>query len=255
MAEAKARYVLGLTATPYRQDGHHPILNWHCGPKRYEIKPTDPEGRPPYGQKLVCRTTAVPADAIPEDTPIATVYRRLTDDAQRNLLLVEDVVASVESGRSPVVLTSRRDHLDVLAAMLRDRLPDTPVVVMCGAMKAKQRKAAKAALAPEGNPARRVLVATGSFLGEGFDDPRLDTLFLAHPITSKSLLVQYSGRIHRLHPAKTEVRIYDYVDDQVPLLLKMFEKRLRRLRSIGYAKDEAPFGFAPENGPATGDDD
>ena len=91
--------------------------------------------------------------------------------------------------------------------------------------------------------AERVVLATGRYVGEGFDDARLDTLFLAMPISWKGTLVQYSGRLHRLHPGKSEVRIYDYVDHEVPMLLRMFEKRLRTYRAIGYARGEAPLGF------------
>ena len=108
----------------------------------------------------------------------------------------------------------------------------------------KQRRSIAEALAsvPEHEP--RVILATGSYIGEGFDDARLDTLFLAMPISWKGTLIQYSGRLHRRHPAKTEVRVYDYVDREVPVLLRMFEKRLSTYRAIGYARGEAPLGFA-----------
>ena len=88
----------------------------------------------------------------------------------------------------------------------------------------------------------RLLLATGRYIGEGFDDARLDTLLLALPVSWKGTLMQYTGRLHRLHPAKKEVRIFDYVDRQVPMLLRMFEKRLRGYRAIGYARGEAPLG-------------
>jgi superfamily II DNA or RNA helicase len=90
----------------------------------------------------------------------------------------------------------------------------------------------------------RLLLATGRYIGEGFDDPRLDTLFLALPVAWKGTLVQYTGRLHRLHPGKREIRIFDYVDREVPMLLRMFEKRLRGYRAIGYARGEAPLGYA-----------
>ncbi len=90
----------------------------------------------------------------------------------------------------------------------------------------------------------RLVLATGRYIGEGFDDARLDTLFLALPVSWKGTLVQYTGRLHRLHPGKRVVRIFDYVDREVPMLLRMFEKRLRGYRAIGYARGEAPLGYA-----------
>lgn len=98
------------------------------------------------------------------------------------------------------------------------------------------------------NDEERLVIATGRYIGEGFDDARLDTLFLALPMSWKGTLVQYTGRLHRLHPAKTAVRIFDYVDHDVPMLRRMFEKRLRGYRAIGYARGEAPLGYAAEPG-------
>jgi superfamily II DNA or RNA helicase len=106
-------------------------------------------------------------------------------------------------------------------------------------MKPKKRHEALAKLAAIPDGEERLLIATGRYIGEGFDDARLDTLFLALPVSWKGTLVQYTGRLHRLHPGKTEVRIYDYVDRAVPVLKRMFEKRLRGYRTIGYAQAEA----------------
>jgi len=151
------------------------------------------------------------------------------------------VVRALEEKRSPILLTERRDHLEHFADRLRSF--SRHLVVLHGGMKAKERRNAVAQLAaiPEGE--ERLLIATGRYIGEGFDDPRLDTLFLALPVSWKGTLIQYTGRLHRLHPGKTEVRIYDYVDRAVPMLMKMFEKRLRGYRAIGYARDEAPLGL------------
>jgi len=111
-------------------------------------------------------------------------------------------------------------------------------------MGAKARREVRARLAAIPADEERLVLATGRYIGEGFDDARLDTLFLAMPVSWKGTLVQYTGRLHRLHPGKTEVRIYDYVDREVPMLLRMFERRLRGYRAIGYARDEAPLGYA-----------
>lgn len=111
-------------------------------------------------------------------------------------------------------------------------------------MTAKERRGSTDQLASIPGTTERVVVATGRYVGEGFDDARLDTLFLAMPVSWKGTLVQYSGRLHRRHPGKSEVRVYDYVDREVKMLLRMFEKRLVAYRAIGYARGEAPLGFA-----------
>jgi len=110
-------------------------------------------------------------------------------------------------------------------------------------MTARSRNAARDQLAAIPPDEERLVLATGRYIGEGFDDARLDTLFLALPISWKGTLVQYTGRLHRLHPGKTEVRIFDYLDREVPMLLRMFERRLRGYRAIGYGRGEAPLGF------------
>ena len=152
------------------------------------------------------------------------------------------MIAALEEGRSPILLTERKDHLEYFADRLRKFARH--LVVLQGGMSAKERRAAKDQLAAIPDDEERLVLATGRYIGEGFDDARLDTLFLALPVSWKGTLVQYTGRLHRLHPGKTEVRIFDYVDREVPMLLRMFEKRLRGYRAIGYARGEAPLGYA-----------
>ncbi|MBK8995403.1 MAG: helicase [Myxococcales bacterium] len=151
-------------------------------------------------------------------------------------------VRALDEGRSPILLTERKDHLDYFAARLAGVARN--LVVLKGGMGAKANRAARAKLESIPSDEERLLLATGRYIGEGFDDARLDTLFLALPVSWKGTLVQYTGRLHRLHPMKREVRIYDYVDRQVPMLLRMFEKRLRGYRAIGYARREAPLGYS-----------
>ena len=105
----------------------------------------------------------------------------------------------------------------------------------------KERRAVVARLAALPDHEERLILATGRYIGEGFDDTRLDTLFLAFPVSWKGTLLQYAGRLHRLHPKKTEVQIYDYADINVPILRRMFEKRLRTYRALGYAHAKGPF--------------
>jgi superfamily II DNA or RNA helicase len=154
------------------------------------------------------------------------------------------VIQSLEEGRSPILLTERRDHLDFLASRL-ERFA-RHMVVLRGGMSPRERCAMRERLAGIPDSEERLLLATGRYIGEGFDDARLDTLFLALPVSWKGTLIQYTGRLHRLHPGKREVRIFDYVDGDVPVLRRMFEKRLRGYRAIGYAKGEAPLGFGGE---------
>jgi superfamily II DNA or RNA helicase len=164
--------------------------------------------------------------------PIQDVYALLATDDERNQRIVADVVAAVQAKRTPVVLTERREHLDSLTRLLSQRIQN--VIAMAGGMGKKQRRhlVDKIASIPVDQP--RVIVATGRYLGEGFDDARLDTLFLALPISWRGTLTQYAGRLHRLNANKKEVIIYDYVDFQVPVLAKMYAKRRAAYKAIGY---------------------
>lgn len=143
------------------------------------------------------------------------------------------MIRALEEGRSPVLLTERREHLDYFAERLKNLARH--LVVLQGGMGVKQRREVVAQLASIPDGEERLLLATGRFLGEGFDDARLDTLFLAMPVSWKGTLVQYAGRLHRRHSGKTEVRIYDYVDRNVPMLARMFDKRMKGYRAMGYS--------------------
>ena len=238
MGEVKARYVTGLTATPYRRDGHQPIIHMQCGPVRFAIDPKSEKAQRPFEHRLICRETAFRAASLGPGAGIQELYAAIAADGRRNELILNDVIGALEQGRSPILLTERRDHLEYFAARLRGFTRH--LVVLQGGVTAKARREAKAQLAAIPSDEERLILATGRYIGEGFDDARLDTLFLAMPVSWKGTLVQYTGRLHRLSPGKTEVRIYDYVDPAVPLLARMFEKRLRGYRTIGYAREETP---------------
>jgi len=173
---------------------------------------------------------------------IQQLYASLAANERRNALILDDVIRSLEDGHSPLVLTERKDHLDYLANRL-ERFA-RHLVVLRGGISAKQRRAVKERLAQIPGDEERLVLATSRYVGEGFDDARLDTLFLALPVSWRGTLIQYAGRLHRQHPGKNEVRIFDYVDRAVPMLQRMFERRLRGYRAIGYAISEAPLGFA-----------
>jgi len=236
LSEVKARFVTGLTATPRRRDGQQPILHMQLGPARFAVDSRNKNTQRPFVQSLIVRETEFAIKQQAERTTIQELYSMLAADPARNNLICKDVIQAFKDGRSPIVLTERREHLERLAEELRAYVPD--LVVLHGTMKTSTRREALAhfATAPDGKP--RLLLATGRYIGEGFDDARLDSLFLALPVSWKGTLIQYSGRLHRLYAGKTEVRIYDYVDRKVPMLLRMFEKRLRGYRAMGYVRVE-----------------
>jgi superfamily II DNA or RNA helicase len=217
---SKARYVLGLSATVARRDGHHPIILMQCGPVRYRVADKAQAAQRGIEHRALLRDTdfRLPMSIGGETTPIAGVYGALGCDATRNRLIVDDVKRAIAAGRNPLVLTERRDHLETLARLLREVVDN--VIVLRGGMKAAERRTSEASLraASEGP---RVLLSTGRYLGEGFDDARLDTLFLAMPVSWKGTLAQYVGRLHRDHQGKREVIVYDYVDALVPVLARM----------------------------------
>ncbi|MCL5095942.1 MAG: DEAD/DEAH box helicase, partial [Candidatus Omnitrophica bacterium] len=232
---AKARFVTGLSATVTRKDGHHPIIFMQCGPVRYRVDARQQAALRPFAHKVFVRPTGFRAMEIAEpDARIEfhRLYNQLMADEARNQLICDDVVRAVRDGRTPVLLTERTDHLQNLAERLSHAIPN--VISLQGGMGKKELRAAidKMAAIPEN--AGRVLLATGRYIGEGFDDPRLDTLFLALPVSWRGTIAQYAGRLHRLHEGKREVRIYDYADLNVPMLERMFNRRCRGYEAIGY---------------------
>ena len=159
------------------------------------------------------------------------VYAAIARDELRNNLIFDDVLKALDAKRSPIVLTERRDHLEYLQGRFSRFVRN--LVVLRGGMSAPERKASNAALSVTDDQ-ERLILATGRYIGEGFDDPRLDTLFLTMPISWKGTLAQYVGRLHRQHAGKTEVLVVDYVDDFVPILARMAAKRRSGYRALGY---------------------
>jgi superfamily II DNA or RNA helicase len=235
LAEVKARFVTGLTATPQRRDGHHPIIEMQLGPVRFAVDSRHQAAHRPFNHTLIIRETGFSLNNS-DELGIQELYRRLSIDEQRNDLIFDDVLRSLESGRSPILLTERKEHLEYFADRLHNFARN--LVVLQGGRSAKRRRDDLGRLAAIPDSEERLVLATGRYIGEGFDDARLDTLFLALPVSWKGTLVQYAGRLHRLHPDKIEVRICDYVDRDVPMLARMFERRLRGYRAIGYKADE-----------------
>lgn len=237
LRQAKAKYVLGLTATPTRKDGHHPIVFMQCGPIRYALSDQQMARSRRFEHKVIVRETGTLLGVPEQQARIHDVYWAILRDARRTDLIIADVREAVRAGRCPVILTERREYLE----MLSQRLDDLAALrfVLHGGMGEKQRRETVRKLfeIPDGQP--RALLATGKYLGEGFDDARLDTLFLTMPISWRGILQQYAGRLHRAHHAKKEVVIYDYVDLQIPMAARMFERRKKGYAAIGYTVADA----------------
>ncbi|MCL1883479.1 MAG: DUF1653 domain-containing protein [Defluviitaleaceae bacterium] len=236
-----AKYVYGLTATPTRKDGHHPIIYMHCGKIRYRVDAKQQAEERPFEHFLIPRFTRFqkPVHRDGDKWEIQDVYTDIQNSEIRNNLIVQDVVAAVEQGRNPIILTERTEHVAILADILSSQLKN--VITLTGGLSQKQSREALQNVANIPANESFVLVATGKYVGEGFDMPRLDTLFLAMPISWTGTVQQYAGRLHRLFDGKNEVQIYDYVDVHVQMLEKMHQKRLRSYASIGYkVKDTVP---------------
>lgn len=228
LKRVKAEYVLGLTATPVRRDGQQPIIFMQCGPIRYTA--SLPAGAPSDLEVKIweCRNTI----DLPSDAGIQEVFRHIANDEERTAELVEQILSAYQNGRKILVLTERTDHLQKILGAVESKLPS--VFVLHGRLSKKQRVVTLSELNALPPDAPRVLLATGKLVGEGFDHPPLDTLILAMPISWKGTLQQYAGRLHREHDEKENVRIIDFVDIDHPALMRMWEKRQRGYRAMGY---------------------
>lgn len=241
ISEATARYVTGLTATPRRRDGRDPIIRMQLGPTRFQVSAKFQATTRPFRHVLIVRNTNFTGHELGEDPMIAQLYAALASDARRNELIIGDVVATIREGRSPIVLTERREHVAFLADRLQRYAKNLFVLTGGNSEKLRRDLFRRMAQIPDDEP--RVIVATGKFVGEGFDDAKLDTLFLTLPVSWKGTVEQYVGRLHRLHSGKKEVRVFDYVDHELPKLTRMFAKRLKSYRSLGYSVEDASDEF------------
>jgi superfamily II DNA or RNA helicase len=231
LRRAKAKHVVGLTATPIRRDGQQPIIFMQCGPIRHKAaQPLDA----PHDLAVTPQFIESPI-ALPAEAGIQDVFRHLAQDAARTAAIASAITDAFRQGRKVLALTERTEHIDAICSALADQVPEP--FVLHGRMSKKQRAALIAALDALSPDAPRVLLATGKLVGEGFDHPPLDTLVLAMPVSWKGTLQQYAGRLHREHASKTDVRIIDFVDTGHPALLRMWDKRQRGYRAMGYRID------------------
>ena len=232
LRQCPAKYVTGLSATLTRRDGHHPIVLMQCGAVRYKALEKKHAMQRPFDHKVVVRICDDVAFPEKEDLSIAETYRMLVDSNARNWRIASDVLASFEEGRCPLVLTERTRHLEILHELIAPQAGR--LVLLKGGLGKKKLAEINEKLA-DWRDLPHVVLATGRYLGEGFDDPRLDTLFLAMPVSWRGILSQYAGRLHRLHDSKSEVRVYDYVDQGCPMLSRMFARRAKGYEALGYS--------------------
>jgi superfamily II DNA or RNA helicase/very-short-patch-repair endonuclease len=232
---AKSRFVTGLSATVTRKDGHHPIIFMQCGPVRHRVSAKAQAAGRPFSHTVIVRPTAFqPVRPGNSDRRVEfhALYDELINDETRTQRICEDVIEAVRADRSPLVLTERLDHLDRLASHLSRSIRH--LVVLRGGTGKREQRAVADQLSTIPSNSERVILATGRYIGEGFDDARLDTLFLTLPVSWRGTIAQYVGRLHRLYADKREVRVYDYADLNVPMLARMFNRRCRGYEAVGY---------------------
>lgn len=235
----KAKYIYGLSATPVRKDGHHPIIFMQCGPVRYLVDAKAQAEKRSFAHVVIPKFTRT---RLPNEDGIQELYAGVTVNNSRNDMLIEDTLNLIQEGRTPILLTERKEHAVFLASALTGKVKN--VFLLIGSDKQKDKREKLAALKNVPPDESVVVVATGKYIGEGFDSPRLDTLLLAMPISWKGRLAQYAGRLHRNYEGKSEVRIYDYVDVHVPALERMYHKRIKGYTELGY---QVKFGAQDHN--------
>ena len=243
LREVNARYVYGLTATPIRKDGHQPIIFMQCGEIRYTSDPKVQQAQQSFRRLLISRFTSH-RNLNAEDRNYAQILDELTENESRNKLILDDVAANLAEGRTPIILTARTAHVDILTEQCRKISPNVIRLVGNDSAKAKREVMSRLNDIPANEPL--IVVATGKYVGEGFDLPRLDTLMLALPVSWKGLIAQYTGRLHRNYPDKNETRIYDYIDLRVPACDSMYRKRLQGYKAVGYSIAVANEGLFAE---------
>ncbi len=243
LREVNASYVYGLTATPIRKDGHQPIIFMQCGEIRYTVDSKSQQSKQSFRRLLIPRFTSH-RNLKADGGNYAQVIDELIENGSRNKLILDDVASNLSEDRTPIILTARTAHVDLLAEECRKICPNVIRLVGNDSAKAKREVMAQLSHVPDDEPL--VVVATGKYVGEGFDLPRLDTLMLALPVSWKGLIAQYTGRLHRNYPGKNETRIYDYIDLRVPVCDSMYRKRLHGYKAVGYSIAVANEGLFAE---------
>lgn len=228
---ANAQRVYGLTATPIRKDGHQPIIFMQCGAIRYNADAQQQISQQSFSRRLIPRFTTFRALTDEKQTYIQLIHD-LAEDKLRNQLIVQDITVNLQEGRTPLVLSHLTEHVETLAQMLSPLC--NHVIVLIGSKSAKERRIAEEQLQSISPKEPMVILSTDKYMGEGFDYPRLDTLFMTLPISWKENVKQCVGRLHRDYEGKTEVRVYDYIDIRIPLGDVMYKRRMRGYNGVGY---------------------
>lgn len=231
LKSAPAKYVYGLSATPERSDGLTQALSMLCGPLRYVIDPKAQAIQQGIQRIVRPRFTGIRLPAYEPGASFNQILDLLCTHAARNELIVNDAIEAASNGRHPLVLTKRKKHAEELFGMLKNQGHEP--VLLTGEIDAKERKTILSSL-PRFEHEHRIIVATESLLGEGFDLSYLDTLLIATPISWDGSITQQAGRLHRSHEGKRRVEIFDYVDLSIPMLARMYQKRLKTYAKLGY---------------------
>lgn len=226
-----AKYVYGLSATPERSDGLTRALSMLCGPLRHSIDPKTQAIQQGIQRVVRPRFTGVRLPAYEPGASFNQVLDLLCVHAARNEAIVDDALDAASNGRHPLVLSKRKKHAEDLCRLLQSRGHEP--ILLTGEIDAKERKAILNSL-PGFEHEHRIIVATESLLGEGFDLSYLDTLLIATPISWDGSITQQAGRLHRSHEGKQRVEIFDYVDLSIPMLARMYQKRLKTYAKLGY---------------------
>lgn len=226
-----AKCVYGLSATPERSDGLTRALSMLCGPLRYAIDPKAQAIQQGIQRIVRPRFTGIRLPAYEPGASFNQILDLLCAHAARNELIVNDALEAASNGRHPLVLSKRKKHAEELFRLFKDRGHEP--ILLTGEIDAKERKAILNSL-PCFEHEHRIIVATESLLGEGFDLSYLDTLLIATPISWDGSITQQVGRLHRSHEGKRRVEIFDYVDLSIPMLARMYQKRLKTYAKLGY---------------------
>ncbi len=241
--KVRAKYVYGLTATPAREDGHEKIAFMQLGPLRYRLSEKDRAAMQDFQHEIYPRFTRFSPVTQAKPT-INDLYKLLIHDKMRNQMIVADIASAASEGRTPLVLTKFKAHATLLHEAVQEM--GLHAVLLMGGGSAREREAKREELRKTASEDKLVIIATGKYVGEGFNFPRLDTLFLTMPVSWKGNISQYAGRIHRDFEGKENVVIYDYVDVHVKMLERMYQKRLSAYAAMGYTV-YAPTGSGEGN--------
>lgn len=237
MKSVNARRVYGLSATPKRSDGLEGIIFMQCGPIRHKVDPKEQAAEQGFRRILRPQFTRVRIASLEPGSSFNQVVDALCKHDARNRLIIEDTSDAVRAGRRALVITQRKEHASALAEQLMEAGITTFLLTGEGTAREKRERINQVR---EASIDSYAIVATGKYIGEGFDLPQLDMLLLASPYSWEGVITQYSGRLHRESEGKSDVIVYDYVDTNVPMLERMYKKRLKTYAKLGYEIDDAP---------------